>query len=190
MKRAVFRQTSDGEERKDMPRLSSPGNLRAAGAALVVSAEPQSVANGLLITTGEVPRTTDYETGFPGHRSLIAGDWVDDSALIDDTALVARVRGRGLVIVSGCSHAGIVNITRHAQSVTGEKRVAGIVGGLHLEGPDDKRSIQTFRDLKVVGPEILVPCHCTGDGARFLARDAMPSAYTPSSVGTMYVIET
>jgi 7,8-dihydropterin-6-yl-methyl-4-(beta-D-ribofuranosyl)aminobenzene 5'-phosphate synthase len=85
-------------------------------------ASPLVPARRLGADHGEVDRTTEFETGFQGHDAFRDGDWQPDPLILDDQALVVRLPERGLVVLSGCGHAGIVNTVRHAQKLTGERR--------------------------------------------------------------------
>src|SRR5919199_3304637 len=115
-----------------------PATSRAAledlGFAIVEERQPSFVLDGAVLITGEVDRTTPFETGFKGHEALRDGAWAPDPLILDDQALVVRLRDRGLVVLSGCGHAGIVNTVRYARKLTGERRVAAVVGGFHLSG--------------------------------------------------------
>ena len=68
-----------------------------------------------MLITGEVARTTGYEPGFPPQQAWAAGGWQPDPLVLDDQALIVNVSGRGLVVITGCGHAGVVNIARYAQ---------------------------------------------------------------------------
>ena len=87
-----------------------------------------------MLITGEVPRTTDFEQGFAIHQALRNGSWEPDPLILDDQALVVHLAGRGLVVVTGCGHAGVVNIVRYARALTGVEQVHAVLGGFHLTG--------------------------------------------------------
>ncbi|MCA1704847.1 MAG: MBL fold metallo-hydrolase, partial [Actinobacteria bacterium] len=84
--------------------------------------------------TGEVDRTTAFERGFPGHEAHRHGGWESDPLILDDQALVATVRGHGLVVLTGCGHSGIINILHYVRKLTGEDRIHAVLGGFHLSG--------------------------------------------------------
>ena len=103
----------------------------------------------------------------------------------DDQALVVNVRDRGLVVISGCSHAGAINVLRHAQRLTGESRVAGFIGGLHLTGGLFESRIEpTVEALRAAGVGRVVPAHCSGWKAVHAIARAMPEAFVQAAVGT------
>ncbi len=123
-----------------------------------------------LIWLGEIPRVHSFEPEHSIGEACTDGCWQPD-LLADDTAL-AYCSGEGLVIITGCSHAGICNIVTHAQHVTGEKRVAAVIGGFHLLKPDPERLDATIAFFQQAGVTALHAGHCTGFEARAaLARE-------------------
>ena len=96
-----------------------------------------------------------------------------------------NVRGRGLVIVTGCGHAGVVNIIRHAMRLTGVSRLLAVIGGFHLSGPAFEPVIEpTVAALTALAPALIAPGHCTGWRAQHTLAERLPDAWVPSSVGT------
>ena len=139
------------------------------------------------MVTGEVDRVTQFEQGFPIHQAHRDGQWGPDPLILDDQALVASVRGRGLVVLTGCGHSGIVNILRYVRTLTGEDRFHAVVGGFHLSGPLFEKIIApTCEGLDEFSPDHLVPSHCTGwKGIHALAA-RFPDAFIQNSVGTRF----
>ena len=177
----------DGREVK-MPPLDR-GALRREGVDLVESKEPSLLLDKRALVTGQVARTTDFEKGFPIHHALVDGRWQHDPWIYDDQALVFNVRGKGLAILTGCGHAGVINIIRHARSVTGIEDVYAVIGGFHLSGPLFEAIIpQTVEELKATAPQVVVPGHCTGWKAVHAIARAMPGAFIQNSVGTRFVL--
>ena len=128
---------------------------------------------------------TEFEGGFPIHQARGVDGWEPDPMIWDDQALVVNVRDRGLVVVSGCSHAGAINVLRHAQRLTGESRVSGFVGGLHLTGGLFEARIEpTVEALRAAGVGRVVPAHCSGWKAVHAIARAMPEAFIQAAVGT------
>ena len=155
-------QTDKGEKITDFPLVPTKDEILAAGGQPSISGEPILLAGNTILRTGEIPRQTDYEIGFPNHEVLVDGKWIDDSKVIDDNCLGIRTSS-GLVIVTGCAHSGIVNSVREVMRLTDEKSVRAIIGGFHLMGKGATSKIQkTIRDLKEIAPSMIVPCHCTG----------------------------
>jgi len=177
-----------GQEPFEMP-TASRGAMGGAGFEIIEGRTPSLLMDGSVLITGEVDRTTDFEKGFPVHQALRDGAWTPDPLILDDQAVVANVRGKGLVVLTGCGHSGIVNIVRHAQKLTGETRVAAVVGGFHLNGPVFAPIIPaTIEALQAIAPSMIVPGHCTGYEAVRAISLAMPEAFVVNSVGTRYVI--
>ena len=98
-----------------------------------------------------------------------------------------NVRDKGLVVLTGCGHAGIVNITRYARRLTGVDTVHAVIGGFHLGGPLFEPLIPRVCDeLAALSPEVIVPGHCTGWAAQRALADRFPAAFIPSTVGTRF----
>jgi 7,8-dihydropterin-6-yl-methyl-4-(beta-D-ribofuranosyl)aminobenzene 5'-phosphate synthase len=170
------------------PDFPPPEQLKPA--QIINTKEPALIANQSVLVTGEVPRKTSYERGYGLNRILNENEWQPDRWILDDRALVLNLKGRGLVVVSGCAHAGIINTVRYAQEITGVKTVYAVVGGFHLSGQDNENIIpQTLADLKQINPQLLVPCHCTGWRANFAIAKMFPQAYVHNSVGNLYQLE-
>jgi len=145
--------------------------------------------DGLALVTGEVARTTEFEKGFRGHSAHVDGAWRPDPLIHDDQAVVMNLRGRGLVVLSGCGHAGIINVLRHAMAVTGVERVHAVVGGFHLTGRLFEPLIPpTVAALQAIAPRLIVPSHCTGWKAVHEIARVLPEAFVPNSVGTTFHI--
>ena len=139
--------------------------------AVTLSPDPVQLTDRLLFL-GEIPRLLPFETARPiGLRHGPQGPVPDE--LPDDTAL-AYCGDDGLVIITGCSHAGICNITEHARRVTGLRRVAAVIGGLHLLTPDPALFAATADYLKRAGLAALYPCHCTGLAAKLALAKTLP----------------
>jgi 7,8-dihydropterin-6-yl-methyl-4-(beta-D-ribofuranosyl)aminobenzene 5'-phosphate synthase len=99
------------------------------------------------------------------------------------------VRGKGLVVVSGCGHAGIINILRYACKLTGVERVYTVIGGFHLSGPQFEPTIPaTIAAIEDISPKWVVPMHCTGWKAVHAFAAAMPQTFIQTSVGTRYAL--
>jgi 7,8-dihydropterin-6-yl-methyl-4-(beta-D-ribofuranosyl)aminobenzene 5'-phosphate synthase len=159
--------------------------LLGAGFEIAEEREPSFLLDHSLLITGEVDRTTEFEKGFPIHQAVRDGDWQPDPLILDDQALIAHVRGKGLVVLTGCGHAGIVNTTRYAQKLTGIDDIYCIVGGFHLSGPIFEPIIgPTVAALAELDPTIIMPGHCTGWRAQHMLAAALPNAWVQTAVGT------
>ena len=121
--------------------------------------------NNRVLITGEIPRTTDFEKGFPLQykEGKNESDLIPDPLVSDDQAIVMNVKGKGLVILTGCGHAGIINTINFARKVTGIEKIYALIGGFHLTGEAYERLIPlTVQELKKANPAYIVPCHCSG----------------------------
>ena len=175
-----------GREPVELP-TTSKSALRGAGFEIVEQQQPSFLLDGSLLVTGEVDRTTAFERGFPGHEAYRRGAWRPDPLILDDQALVAAVRGHGLVVLTGCGHSGIVNILRHVRRLTGEDRFHAVLGGFHLSGPAFEPIIEpTCEALAELSPDYLVPAHCTGWRATHMLAARFPGAFIQNSVGTRF----
>jgi 7,8-dihydropterin-6-yl-methyl-4-(beta-D-ribofuranosyl)aminobenzene 5'-phosphate synthase len=175
-----------GREPVELPSTSKAA-LEGAGFEIVERDQPSFLLDGSLLVTGEVDRTTEFEQGFPIHEAHRHGRWQPDPLILDDQALVANVRGRGLVVLTGCGHSGIVNILRYARKLTGEQRLHAVIGGFHLSGPLFEKVIPPTCDaLAELAPDHLVPAHCTGWRAVHAIAARFPDAFIQNSVGTRF----
>ncbi|MCH8815442.1 MAG: MBL fold metallo-hydrolase [Chloroflexi bacterium] len=164
---------------------TSKSALQGAGFDITEERRPSFLLERSLLITGEVDRTTEFEKGFPVHQAFRDGDWQPDPLILDDQALIAHVNGKGLVILTGCGHAGIVNIVRYAQKLTGIDNVYAIVGGFHLSGDVFEPIIPaTVAALAQIRPELIMPAHCTGWRAQHALAAALPDAWVQTAVGT------
>lgn len=161
--------------------------LEDAGFDIIERPEPSFLLGRALLVTGEVERTTGFEQGFPVHEAHGNGHWQPDPLILDDQALIANVRGKGLVVLTGCGHAGVVNIVRYARRLTGVHHVHAVLGGFHLTGPLSAPIIPaTVSALQELAPDWIVPAHCSGWHAMHALATAMPDEFVPNTVGTRY----
>ena len=175
-----------GRDPVELP-TTSKNALEGAGFAIVEERQPSFLLDGSLLVTGEVDRTTEFEQGFPGHEAHRDGGWEPDPLILDDQALVASVRGRGLVVLTGCGHSGIINILRYVEKLTGQARFHAVLGGFHLSGRAFEPIIGPTCDaFAEFSPDFLVPAHCTGWKATQAIAAGYPEAFIQNSVGTSY----
>jgi 7,8-dihydropterin-6-yl-methyl-4-(beta-D-ribofuranosyl)aminobenzene 5'-phosphate synthase len=175
-----------GSDPFELP-TTSKSALEGVGFEIIEEKQPSFLLDGTLLVTGEVDRTTEFEKGMPGQQALRSGEWEWDSLILDDQAILLHVQGKGLVILTGCGHSGIVNIVRYAQKLTGIKQIYAILGGFHLGGMTPEPIIQrTCEALAAFAPEVLVPTHCTGYRAIHRLATLLPNAFIQSSVGTCF----
>ena len=166
--------------------------LAATGGTVARRGDGHVLCDGFFFGSGAIPRVTDYETGLIGHHTLRGEALVSDPLIQDERFVAAHVRGRGVTILSACSHAGIVNACLAAQATFGRKPIDVVLGGYHLSGGAmEKRIEATASDLQEkIRPRVLAPGHCTGWRAKAaLAHRFAPTGYAPSAVGSMYVLK-
>ncbi len=175
---------SDGTIRK-YPEF--PSENKVAPAKYVKTKQSCLLADESILVTGEIPRNTDFERGLPRQRFFSNGEWQPDPWVWDERAIVINVKRKGLVVLSGCAHAGIINTIRYAQQITGVTEVYATMGGFHLAGRDyEPRISQTVEMLRKFNPKIVVPMHCTGWRGKYAIFEAMPQAFVWNSVGNLY----
>jgi 7,8-dihydropterin-6-yl-methyl-4-(beta-D-ribofuranosyl)aminobenzene 5'-phosphate synthase len=175
-----------GRDPVELPSTSKQA-LQGAGFEIVEQRQPSFLFDGSLLVTGEVDRTTEFERGFPGHEAHRRGAWRPDPLILDDQALIATVRGYGLVVLTGCGHSGIINILRYVRRLTGEHRIHAVIGGFHLSGAAFEPLIGPTCDaLGEFSPDFLVPAHCTGWRATHALAARFPEAFIQNSVGTRF----
>lgn len=161
--------------------------LTDAGFRLAEHRGPTLLADRTVLATGDVDRHTSFEHGLPLQEARQNDRWEPDRVMHDDQALVVDVSDRGLVVLTGCGHAGVVNICHHARALTGGRPLLAVLGGFHLGGPQFEAAIDpTVEALGELGPEVIVPTHCTGWKAIHAIADRMPDAFIQNSVGTTY----
>ncbi|MBL7489989.1 MBL fold metallo-hydrolase [Frankia sp. AgB1.9] len=170
-----------------LPTLSRRA-LESEGFQVIERRSPSLLVDGSVLITGEIDRTTDFERGMPrAHEAWDGAGWRHDPLVLDDQALVVHVRGRGLVVLTGCGHAGVVNIARHALRLTGVERLHALIGGLHLSGTAFEPVIApTVSALTEMAPDLVVSGHCSGWRAQQALATALPEAWVPSSSGTSF----
>jgi 7,8-dihydropterin-6-yl-methyl-4-(beta-D-ribofuranosyl)aminobenzene 5'-phosphate synthase len=176
-----------GREPEELPTLSKRA-LGREGFDVIERREPSLLVDRCVLITGEVDRTTEFERGMPpSHQAWTGSSWDPDPLVVDDQALVVHVRGRGLVVLTGCGHAGAVNIVRHAQRLTGVETLHALLGGLHLGGPAFEPIIgPTVSALTAMNPALVVPGHCTGWRAQHSLAAALPDSWMAGSSGSSF----
>lgn len=158
--------------------------LRDRGAHIIKNKSPYLIASDLALVSGEIERTTGFEKGLPNAFLEREGN-IENDHILDDQALIIHLKQKGLVVISGCAHAGIINTVTHARKITGVNKVYGVMGGFHLTGPAFEPIIgETIKELKAVDPEVILPMHCTGWKATVEIAQHLPRQFVLSSVGT------
>jgi 7,8-dihydropterin-6-yl-methyl-4-(beta-D-ribofuranosyl)aminobenzene 5'-phosphate synthase len=175
-----------GREPREVPTTSRQA-LTGAGFEIIEEREPSFLLDGSVLVTGEVPRVTGYEPGFPPQQAWLGGRWAPDPLVLDDQALIVNVASKGLLVITGCGHAGVVNICRYATRLARDQPLYAVIGEFHLQGPVFEPLIpKVLDDLAALSPGVLVPAHCTGWRAGHAMAVRFGEAYIPNSVGTRY----
>jgi len=160
--------------------------LKRAGAVLSKRCDSSTVVSDLILVSGEVERTTGFEKGAPSLEAKIDDNWVTDP-FYDDQALAVHAKNHGLVIIGGCSHAGIINIVRHLQKITRIEKVHAVMGGFHLAVSSASVVESTIAEMKKIAPDFIIPMHCTGWNVINRFSVEMPDQFILNSVGTTYL---
>ena len=187
---AAFRERwilrDDGTRRGPLP-IPSRDEWQALGGQVVLSEGPYQLAPGVC-TTGAIPRRSFETAGvsrFLYYRE--ANSFIKDQ-MDDDQALVMNIRGRGLVVLSGCAHAGIVNTINHAREISGVARVYAIIGGFHLGRAQAEYIQKTIAAIEQIKPGLVSPSHCSGFNAATQFAAQLPDAFVQSLAGTTFVL--
>jgi len=168
----------------------------------VVTCEQPTLIEGHAFTTGTIPRRSfervlpntqvSYRKDgngvgcdMPAEDAKAKGQFVQDQH-IHEHATCFNVKGRGLVVISSCGHAGIVNSVRQAMEVSGEKKLHAAMGGFHLFPAPDEYVRQTVDELKALGADVIIPLHCSGPNMAQALRAMAPEQYLPSTTGTEF----
>jgi 7,8-dihydropterin-6-yl-methyl-4-(beta-D-ribofuranosyl)aminobenzene 5'-phosphate synthase len=199
----------DGKKAR-MPSLDEK-QLKSLGGLIHKSDKPTILPNKenpFLLMTGQIPRKTIFEKGFPyqyaentdnNNYSNINNDHdnknlnlnlVPDPLVRDDQAVIVNLRKKGLVALTGCGHAGIINTLNYAKDLTGIDKIHAIIGGFHLPadgGIYEEAMLPTIEEIQNANPEYIIPCHCTGWKATNKIIDLMPNKFIQSAVGTTFI---
>jgi len=179
--------------------------LQARGLKVVLSKQPTVVA-GQAFTSGQIPRLTDFEKP-PAAARLVAGPMdsvcsvthfgvtsveTKPGELVADNfqgehATAYHVKGRGLVVITSCGHAGVVNSVRQVQKATGIDKVHAVVGGFHLAPAPDEIVAKTVEAFKAIDPDYIIPMHCTGLNTIMAVHAALPRKLVMPSTGTRVI---
>jgi 7,8-dihydropterin-6-yl-methyl-4-(beta-D-ribofuranosyl)aminobenzene 5'-phosphate synthase len=163
--------------------------LERADSVVRETPDATTFCSGTALALGEVERVTDFESGFGWAEVKEEEGWVKDP-FRDDQGIVFNVKGKGLVVIGGCSHAGIINTVKYAQKAAGISDVYAVMGGFHLTGPMFEPIIQpTIDAMKELDPAFVMPMHCTGWKAINRFAQEMPDQFFLTSVGTSYVFQ-
>ncbi len=178
-----------GKDGKPQPMepIAGVAVLSGSGGDPLVTRDEQSVLGDAFFISGEIPRSTPFEHGIPGQvRQRPDGSWEPDEILPDERFVAVHVAGKGLVVFTACSHAGLINVLLHARRGFRMCRFMawwGRVPSLRADRADHSRH---GRGIGAVRPELIAAGHCTGWRAINALANAYGSAVVPSAVGKIY----
>ena len=169
--------------------------LEAEGARFIFANDPVPVCPASM-TTGEIPLKVEFEPPGPtkGSQSSLwcirDGKFEEDPTL-DDLGLIINLKDKGLVVVTGCAHAGVINTIRHAQKVTGINNLHAVFGGFHLGFPGipQEKGDSTINELKKLNPSYVSPMHCSGFGTLAAVQREMPEAFLLNTAGMQITLQ-
>ena len=143
-------------------RVPTPQEWSEFGAEPIVTTEPLTCLDDLYYVSGEIPRLTPYEIGVANQVRDDGAGWQPDPFVMDERFLALHLRGKGLVVFSACSHAGIVNVLQQARASFPGMKLHAVMGGLHLAGATEAAIPETVRGLAAFDLDLIIPGHCTG----------------------------
>ena len=186
----ALRATKSGDGRlQPMELVPSVDVLAGNGAEVIVTRDEQLLLDQDFYVSGEIPRATSFERGFLGqYRLTTSGSWEPDEVMPDERFVAINVAGKGQIVFTACSHAGLINVLTHAKARFPDIPVFGVFGGFHLSGIIEAIIPETVEALADFGLQLIVPGHCTG----WRAVSALVAAYgdkvVPSAVGKRFVL--
>ena len=160
-------------------------DIEALGLKVVEVKKPFEIIPGAYFT-GNIERVTTYEK-VPPTLLINRGDKTVPDDFRGEQALVFNVKGKGLVVLSGCAHAGIVNTVKQAQKIAGIDKVHAILGGCHLANAKPEIIQNTVADIKAMKPDYIIPTHCTGFEAMVAFSKEMPNEFIMNTTGTQFI---
>ena len=168
--------------------VPTPAMLEKHGAVVVHASEAQLILDELFYVSGEIPRITAFETGMQGQyrRTEDDSDWEPDPLLLDERFVAVRVKDKGAVVFTACSHAGVVNVLTHARSCLAGQRLHAVMGGFHLAGGNERIIPETVEALRGFDLKVIAAGHCTGWRAVSALAAAFGESVVPSAVGKTY----
>lgn len=168
------------------PQLMPRDEWEAAGAEIVLSEGPYRLGPGCW-TTGAVPRRSFEQAGTPDSMAHREGELFSRDYLDDDQAIVLHLEDKGLIVLTGCAHSGVVNTVNYAREISGVDRVHAILGGFHLGRAEEDQIERTIDEISAFEPVLVAPSHCTGFSAIARFAERMPDAFVVGAVGTRYL---
>ncbi|MEN8243406.1 MAG: MBL fold metallo-hydrolase [Thermodesulfobacteriota bacterium] len=162
--------------------------LESLGAQVIEHKTPLFLAEDTILVMGEVPQVTEFEHGFSTGLVKKEGKWEPESQMADDRGIVIHVKDKGLIVITGCAHSGLVNNMEYARELTLQKYpIYAVLGGFHLAGSEYEQWITaTVEAVKSFNPSFVIPSHCTGWKAMYRFAQEMPQAFVHPGTGNLY----
>jgi 7,8-dihydropterin-6-yl-methyl-4-(beta-D-ribofuranosyl)aminobenzene 5'-phosphate synthase len=179
-----FSRRPSGEDLHNLGSLNREAIEGLKKIAIIDVRDPVEIIPGACLTR-KIEKTTPYEKVAPTLFVMREGSIQEDD-FRGELAVVCNIKGKGLVVISGCAHVGIVNTVRHAQKMTGINRVHAVIGGFHLVNAEPEIIEKTIADIKAIGPDYIIPTHCTGFEAIAAFQRGMPEQFILNTTGARY----
>ncbi|KAF2666822.1 Metallo-hydrolase/oxidoreductase [Microthyrium microscopicum] len=162
--------------------------VEKAGGVVVKNAQGHTVLDNMFYISGEIPRVTEYEIGLRRAMRFVneQDKWIEDTLIKDERYLMVNLKERGLVVFTGCGHAGVVNTCKNGITNGNGVPIYAAMGGFHLADAEAPTIENSVRDLKDLGIKLLFPGHCSGWRAKYEIEKQMPGCLAPSTVGTKF----
>ena len=164
--------------------LLDKADVEALGLNIREVRTPTEVIPGAYFT-GNIERVTEYENPSP-FLLIQKGDAVEIDTFPGEQAVAFNVKGKGLVVLSGCAHSGIINTVKHVRKMAGIDKVHAVLGGFHLVNAQPEIIKRTVADMLAIDPDYIVPAHCTGFEAVMAFASEMPGSFILNTAGTKY----
>jgi 7,8-dihydropterin-6-yl-methyl-4-(beta-D-ribofuranosyl)aminobenzene 5'-phosphate synthase len=164
-----------------MPKGEGRAEIEKTGAQIIETVSPTEIIPGVM-ASGEIPRVTPFEKLIWKNMTIIDGSPVRDK-LLDDQALFINIARKGVLVVCGCAHAGLVNTLEHALNVTKTKKLYGFIGGTHMIHPKETRLKETIAHLEKLDLQLISPAHCTGHKSIAALNQAFPDSFVLNYTG-------
>ncbi|KAK3705985.1 hypothetical protein LTR37_012979 [Vermiconidia calcicola] len=185
-----------GMQPPDLPVVSLEADptfaeIGSTGAVVDRRSDAHTVLSDFFLVSGEIPRVTEYEKGLKFGMRLDEGKdkWEQDEEVADERFLMCKIKDKGILTFTGCSHAGVVNAAKHSLELADSAPLYAIMGGFHLADAEPEQIEATAADLKALDVKVLLAGHCTGWRAKFeLERVFGRGSLVPSFVGSRFVL--
>jgi len=181
-----------------MQECAAPEAIQAHGGLVHLNTEPTLFASSCGLWSGPIPRVTEFEKGLAGQLIRArgkAGPWSKEELVVDEAFLMFELKSKGFIVLSACSHAGIINVCKRAVELarlfsasSTAPHLHVIMGGFHLTGVSKEPIIErTVEELSRLQPDLVCGGHCTGYKAKATLRSVFGDRFSTTPVGGRYV---